>query len=114
MDQVMNNPGMVRVLFPKLFQYACSLKLFRQARVVRRGVTSSQHRERVEGLHFEIVRIRVAESAHCFFISDHPITWSDRSVTRLANRNWARIVWRIVISAQTGYESVLAIRTGVH
>src|SRR5678815_1456244 len=35
MDQVMNDSGMVRFLFPELFQYAGSLKLFRQARVVR-------------------------------------------------------------------------------
>ena len=67
MDQVMNDPGMISVLFPELFQDGGRLKLFRQARVVRRGVTNSQHRERVESLHFEIVRILVAQLTALLF-----------------------------------------------
>src|SRR5207248_10704391 len=86
MDEVMDDSRMVRILFPQLFQHAGSLKLLRQARVVRRGVTSSEHRERVEGLHFEIIRMLVAELAHCFFIRDHPIARSGGPVTRLSNR----------------------------
>jgi len=87
MDQVMNDSGMVRVSFPELLQDAGSLKLFRQACIVRRGVTTSQHRERIEGLHFEIVWILIAELAHRFFISDHSIARSDGTVTRLSNRS---------------------------
>src|SRR5438477_12235034 len=94
MDEVMNDSRMVRVLFPQLFQHAGSLKLLRQARVVRRGVTSSQHGERVEGLHFEIVRMLVAELAHCFFIRDHAITRSNGPVTRLSNRSCGGTVGR--------------------
>ena len=114
MDQVMNDPGMFRVLFPELFQYAGGLKLFRQACVVRRGVTSSQHRERIKSLHFEIVRIFVAQLLHCFLVGDYPIARPDRTVTRLSNRSCARTVRRIVISVQRGDESALAIRPGLH
>src|SRR6266567_2275261 len=42
MDQVMNDAGMVCVLFPELFQDGGCLKLLRQTRVIRRGVTDSQ------------------------------------------------------------------------
>ncbi len=114
MDQVVNHSGMVSVLFPEFFQYACSLNLLRQARVVRRGVTSSQHRERIEGLHFEIVRMLITELAHCFFIGDNPIARSDGSVTRLSNRSCARAVRRVVIGVECSNESALAIRAGVH
>ncbi len=105
MDQVVNHSGMVSVLFPEFFQYACSLNLLRQARVVRRGVTSSQHRERIEGLHFEIVRMLITELAHCFFVGDHPIARSNGPVARLSNRSCTRAVRRIVISVQRSNES---------
>ena len=59
-DQVMNDAGMVRVLFPQLFKDGGCLKLLRQTRVGGRGVTDTQDRERVEGLSFKIVRILVA------------------------------------------------------
>src|SRR5438046_10172313 len=114
MDEVMNDSRMVRVLFPQLFQHAGSLKLLRQARIVRRGVTSSQHRERVEGLHFEIVRMLVAKLAHCFFICDHPIAWSHWSMTRLSYRRCDRTVWRVVIDVECSNESALPIRAVVH
>src|SRR5439155_3979973 len=97
MDEVMDDSRMVRILFPQLFQHVGSLELLRQTRVVRRGVTSSQHPERVEGLHFEIVRMLVAELAHCFFIRDHPIARSDGPVTRLSNRSCGGTIGRIIV-----------------
>jgi hypothetical protein len=81
MDQVMNHAGVVCVLFPQLFQDGGCLKLFRQSRVVRRGVTDTQDRESVESLHFEIVGILVAELTHRFFVGDHAVAWSYWSVT---------------------------------
>src|SRR5438045_9195115 len=68
MDEVMDDSRMVRILFPQLFQHAGSLKLLRQARVVRRGVTSSEHRERVEGLHFEIIRMLEVQTFYAFAV----------------------------------------------
>ena len=49
---------------------------FDKRRVVRRGITNAEHRERVEGLHFEIVRILVAQLPHCFLVGDYPIARS--------------------------------------
>src|SRR5262249_18315070 len=114
MDQVMNDPGMVWVFFPQLFQDRTCLKLFRQACVVRRGVTGSQDCERVEGLEFKIVRILVAELMHCFFVSNDTVAWSDWSVTRLSDGACARTVRRIVINIERRDEAFLAVRSGVH
>src|SRR5439155_12916285 len=71
-------------------------------------------REGVEGLSFEIVRILVQELANCFFVGHHAIAWSDRSMTRLSNRAFARTVRCIVIDIQRPDESSLAVRAGVH
>ena len=57
MDQVMNDAGMIWVLFPQLFQDRSCLKLLRQGRVIGRGITDCQNRESVEGLRFEIIRV---------------------------------------------------------
>jgi hypothetical protein len=81
MNQVMNDSGMIGVLFPELFQNAGCFELLRQTCVVRRRVTGRQYRESVKGLNFEIVRILVAQLAHCFFISDYSIARSDWAVT---------------------------------
>src|SRR5438132_14305705 len=81
MDQVVNHSGMVRVLFPELFQYAGCFTLFLSSGVVRRRVTDRQDRESVEGLHFEIVRILVAQLAHCGFVGNDTIARSDWPVT---------------------------------
>src|SRR6266436_6801387 len=110
MDQVMNDAGMIWVLFPQLFQDRSCLKLFRQTRVIGRGVTFSENRESVEGLRFEILRILVAELVHRFFVCDHPVAQSDWSMTRLPNRICARTVRRIVLNIERGNESALAIR----
>src|ERR1041384_4071594 len=80
-NQVMNDSRMIRVLFPELFQDTRCFQLLRQSCVVRRGVTSRQYREGVEGLYFKVVRILVAQLAHGIFVSDYAIAWSDRSVT---------------------------------
>src|SRR5216117_1826592 len=114
MDQVMNYAGMVRVLFPQLFQDGGRLKLFRQTRVIGRGITFSQNRESVEGLRFEIVWILVPELVHRFFVSDHTVAWSDWSVTRLSNSAWARTVRRIIINIERGNESPLSVRYALH
>src|SRR5207248_6308588 len=108
MNQVMNDTGMVCVLFPELFQDRGCLTLFRQTCVVRRGITDRQDRERVEGLHFEIVRILVAELAHRLFVGKHPIARSDWSVTRLSNGASARTTRCVVIGIKRGDESPFA------
>ena len=105
---------MVRVLFPEFFQNAGSLELFRQARVIRRGITDTQHRESVKGLHFKIVRIRVAELAHRFFVGHYPVARSDWTVARLSNRRCGRTVRGVVIDIERRDESALAIRADVH
>ena len=114
MDQVMNHAGMVWVLFPQLFQDGSCLQLFRQTGVAGCRITDCQHREGVEGLGFEIVRILVPELANCFFVGHHSIAWSDRSMTRLSNRACSRTVRCIVIDIQRPDESSLAVRAGVH
>src|ERR1700730_6264219 len=55
-DQVMNHAGMVWVLFPQLFQNGGCLQLLRQTGVARRGITDSQNRKSVAGLHFKNVK----------------------------------------------------------
>src|SRR5215469_2824377 len=113
MDQVMNDAGMIRVLFPQLFQYAGRLKLFRQAHVVRRSVASSQHRKSVKGLHFKIVGILVAQLAHRVFVRDNSIARSDWPVTRLSNGCCDRTVCSVIIHIERRDESALAIRVGL-
>jgi len=66
MNQVMNDTGMVCILFPQLFEGSGCLELLRQARVIGRGITDSEDREGVEGLDLEIVRILVAQLVHRF------------------------------------------------
>src|SRR4029077_17796766 len=114
MDQIMNDAGMICVLFPQLFQDGGCLELLRQTRVVGRGVTYSEDSERVEGLGFEIVWILVAELPHCFLVGNHPVARSHWSMTRLPDRTCVRTVWRIVIDIERGDESTLAICAGVH
>src|SRR5207249_11297050 len=114
MDQVMNDAGMICVLFPQFFEDGGCLELLRQTGVIGCRVTDSQDRERVKGLHLEIVRILVAQLVHRFFVSDHTVAWSDWSVTRLSNRAWARTVWRIIINIERGNESPLSVRYALH
>src|SRR6266581_1454741 len=69
---------------------------------------------RPEDLGFEVVRMFVAELAHRFFVSDHPIARSDRPMTRLPDRTCTRTFWGIVVNIERCDESSLAIRAGVH
>src|SRR2546430_3705185 len=114
MDQVMNDAGMIGVLFPELFQDGGCLKLFRQTSVVERGITNSEYREGMEGLHFEIVRILVAQLAHRFFVRDYRIARPDWPMTRLPDGGCARTVRRMVIDIQRRDKSALAICAGIH
>src|SRR5438874_8380450 len=114
MDQVMNDAGMIGVLFPELFQDGSCLKLFRQTSVVERGITNSEYREGMEGLHFEIVRILVAQLAHRFFVRDHTIAWSDWPMTRLPDGSSGSSVGDVVINIQRPDKSALALRAGIH
>src|SRR6266516_2759100 len=75
MDQVMNDAGMVRILFPQLFKNGGCLELFRQTRVTGRSITDGQDRECVKSLRFEIVRMLVAQLAHRFFVRDPTVAW---------------------------------------
>jgi len=114
MNQVMNDTGMVCILFPQLFEGSGCLELLRQARVIGRGITDSEDREGVEGLDLEIVRILVAQLVHRFFVGDHTVARADWSVTRLSNRACVRTVRRIVIHIERRDESPLSVRSGVH
>src|SRR5882724_124717 len=114
MDQVVNYTRMVCVLFPQLFEDGGCLELLRQTSVIGRGITHTQHSERVEGLDLEIVRTLVAQLVHRFFVSDHTITRSDRSMTRLSNRGCARTIRRIVIHVERCDESSFSVRSCVH
>ena len=77
MDQVVNDARMVRILFPQLLKNGSCLELFRQARVIGRGITDTQDREGVESLDLEIVRILVAQLMHRFIVSDHTVARAD-------------------------------------
>ncbi len=94
----MNDAGMIGVLFPQLFQQCGGLELFGQSRVVRRRIANAEHRKGVQGLHLEIVGIFVAKLMHRIFVGHHPITRSNRSVTRLSHRPRGRTLGRIVIN----------------
>src|SRR4029453_19122230 len=73
MNQVVNDAGMICVLFPQLFEDGCRLELLRQTCVSGRGVTYTQHSERVEGLDLEIVRILIAKLMNGVFVRNHTI-----------------------------------------
>src|SRR5438874_1026009 len=100
MDQVMNDTGMVWILFPELFQNGRSLKLLGQTGVTRCGITDSQDRETVKGLHFEVLRIFVAKLPHRRFVGNDAVARPHWSMTRLANCTCARTLRRVVVNVE--------------
>src|SRR5436305_15048697 len=107
MDQVMNDAGMIWILFPELFQNRRRLKLLGQTGVGRRGITDTEDRESVKGLHFEVVRIFIAEFPHRRFVRDDAVARPHWSVTRLANCACARTLRRVVVNVERGDKSAL-------
>src|SRR5436305_13108126 len=110
MDQVMNDAGMIWILFPELFQNRRRLKLLGQTGVTRRGITDTEDRESVKGLHFEVVRIFIAEFPHCRFVRNDAVARPHWSMTRLTNCTCARTLWRVAVNVERGHESPLPIR----
>src|SRR5437588_11590309 len=113
MDQVMNDTGMVWILFPEFFQNGRCLKLLGQTGVGRRGITDTEDRESVKGLHFEVVRIFIAEFPHCRFVRNDAFARPHWSMTRLANCTCARTLRRVVVNVERSDKSALPIRAGV-
>src|SRR5438874_2589748 len=94
MDQVMNDTGMVWILSPELFQNGRSLKLLGQTGVTRRGITDSQDRETVKGLHFEVLRIFVAKLPHRRFVGNDAVAGPHWSIAHFGSRSATEVKTR--------------------
>src|SRR5437667_10367113 len=68
----------------------------------------------MEGLHFEIVRILVAQLAHRGFVGDHTIAWSNWPMTRLPDGSCRSSVGAVVINIQRPDKFALALRARIH
>src|SRR5438034_5512402 len=68
----------------------------------------------MERLHFEIVRMLVAQLAHRGFVGDHTIAWSNWPMTRLPDGSCGSSVGAVVINIQRPDKFALALRAGIH